>query len=130
MSDREAQLLALMAADAREFARRELGHTYLIEDDVEDKIARSKKISELKRLARVRQERIAAGLTVRRAKHPSGTWSSGERRDGFTATDGRCVVCGGPIDRHRSRTCSPRCARAVRAAKAFVNHKESHSGGP
>ncbi len=123
MSDREKQLLALMTRDASIMARRELGHAYLIEDDAEDKIARSKKVSELKRLARVRQARITAGLTVRRAKHPSGTMTAGERPDSLRASDGRCVVCGGAIDRHRSRTCSPKCARAVRAAKKAIGRQ-------
>jgi hypothetical protein len=127
--NREAQLLAMMTRDAAEFARRELAHTYLIEDGGEDKIAQAKKKSELKRLARARQGRIAAGLPVNRPRYPSGAWSSGEHTDGFRATDGVCVVCGGPIVRDRSRTCSARCARAMRAARKAVNHTGAAARG-
>jgi len=121
---REATLRALMTADAAEFARRELGHSYLIEEG-EDKITMSKRMAEVKRLARVRQQRIAAGLPVNRSYRPTGTMVAGEAPDGFHATDGLCVVCNRPVDRVRSRTCSPECARAIRAArKASVNHTD------
>ena len=132
MSDpREATLRALMAADAREFARRELGRAGLIETDAADPLVHSKKVSEIKRLLRVRQERIAAGLIVRKSKWPTGTMAAGERGDHFRATDGVCVVCGKAHERIRSRTCSPACGRAARAAKKAVNHtREARSGGP
>jgi hypothetical protein len=136
VSDREKQLLALLTRDAAIMTRRELGSAVLIEDPGrEDKIAHAKKVSEIKRLARVRQERIAAGLTVRKSYRPTGTMAAGEAADGFAAADGRCVVCGRGMDvtERPSRTCSARCGRAARAArKAVINHREAseaHSGG-
>lgn len=126
---REVTLRALMTADAREFARRELGHSYLIENDVDDPIIRARKKSELKRLEVRRNGRIAAGLAVRKPRfRASGTMAAGEYADGFAATDNKCLVCGRPVDRPRSRTCSPKCARAARAArKAVVNHTKARS---
>ena len=133
MSDREAQLRALMTADAAVYAKRELGSAVLVEGV--DKIAMAKKHSEARRLARVRQERIAAGLTVRRASRPTGIWASGEPPDSFAASDGKCIVCGRGMDwtERPSHTCSPKCGRAARTArKAVINHREAseaHSGG-
>jgi hypothetical protein len=123
VSGREQQLRALMERDAQIFARRELDHASLIVEA--DRIALAKKAAETRRLIRTRQQRIAAGLTVYKPQRPSGIWTSGEHADGFRASDGKCVVCGGCIGRDRSRTCSPTCARALRAArKGFVNHKK------
>ena len=108
----ELRLRAHMEIDAKIFARQSRFQEFA--DDTLDKIALAKKRGEARRNVRRHAQRIAAGLPTRPRKDRTvGTWSSGERRDGFKATDGRCLVCGGAIDRHRSRTCSPKCARAV-----------------
>jgi len=93
-------------------------------DDTPTKIDIAKLNGERTRAVRRRTKRIEAGLRTRRPRHPVGTMTAGERRDGFAATDGKCLACGGHIARDRSRTCSARCARAIRAArrKRGMNH--------
>lgn len=125
---REARLVAQMRLDKIFFDQRSRQQSFAEEGD---KITTAKKRSERKRLARERLKRIAAGLPIRpRHGHPLGIWASNDSADSLTATDGRCVVCGGRINRDRSRTCSATCARTLRRAKAFVNHKEAGSGRP
>lgn len=102
-------------------------------DDVPDRITIAKKRAERQRLARVRVQRLAAGLPTRPRKgRPTGIWASGEQADSFLAADGRCVVCGRGHERLRSKTCSPECGRAARAAKkaqkAIVNHSGEAAG--
>lgn len=52
-----------------------------------------------------------------------GVWNSTERPDAVRAGYRLCAVCARPISdiRLRSETCSPECARAVRAARKIVN---------
>ena len=79
---------------------------------------------ETRRVARHQTARIASAVPPR----PVGVWASTEQPD-FVRTPGYrlCTVCHRPIpdDRVRSMTCSPKCARAVRAAKKASTVKNS-----
>lgn len=115
MSNREAQLLAILERDAVIWKQRTSARFAMV-DATEDKIARARKRGEAKRLAREKMKRIAAGLSLRKPYYPLGSWSSGERPDGFRAGDAACIACGkgyNPAARRGSPVCSKACGRAV-----------------
>ena len=135
---RQKYLLALLTRDARVWHRRtEARATWSGPDD---KIERNRKTAQRRKLIRLRDERIRAGLKIKRYALPTGAMACGERPDNFTAADAVCIACGKALEWpvKPSRTCSAKCYRAVqwvkrkaaRAAQApkhrMVNDSKSH----
>jgi len=119
-ADLQTRLAAQMQIDVLDWKRRASAQDRT--DDTPQRITFAKRKAEASRLAKTRARRISAGLVVRRPRRgrPSGTMAAGERVDGFAASDNRCIVCGRGHDRIRSQTCSPKCGRAVRAARRLL----------
>ena len=127
----ETRLAAKMALDNIMWKRRIRVQDYI--DDAPDRITIAKQNGERTRATRRRAKRIEAGLQTRRPRHPTGAWLSTERPDAATVRDGYrlCATCHGPIADTRANNtkfCSPRCARAARAARRLTAGRGGRHG--
>lgn len=121
---RQKYLLALLTRDAAIWHARMEVHALWTGPD--DDIERHRKTAQRRKLIRLRDERIRAGLKVKRYSLPTGRWSSAERADAFTSG---CIVCGRPFDhaRLRSGTCSLKCYHILRNAARPSRSKQQRA---
>lgn len=115
--DLEMQLRAFMQIDSAIWKKR-VASIHDCVDGEPDKITASKKNSERRRLARLKAERVALGLPIRRA--PIGALHVAEQPDAVRTSFRLCVVCGATIPDGRTlraTMCSKRCSGAAFRAR-------------